>query len=187
MSEIKPGPKREGTLKVISKEDSTATNKNDQVLADGNGTVDGPAAKKTKLVKDHTMAETAAAGKQFLGKEVLEESRSLTRAIRDTAKVTIKRLDTMTITAKEGEALLKNLSHPKESSSTGKRKTRSQTRGGDQQSPSSESKKLKKETTKPNEKGKSDKEDDEDIPDSKEGETETKKKFAKLLKRQQTC
>lgn len=185
MSEKKLSPKREGTVKVVSKEDSTATNKNDEVLADGNGTVDSPAAKKTKLVKDHTMKETAAAGKHFLGKEVLEESRSLTQAIRDTAKVTVKRLDTMTLTAKEGETLLKNLNHPRESSSTGKRKTRSQTRGDDQQSPSPESKKLKKESTGPSEKGKSD-EEEEEVPDSKEGKTESKKKM-KLLKRQQTC
>ncbi|XP_013791415.1 nucleolin 1-like isoform X1 [Limulus polyphemus] len=217
MSDTKPEPKREGTMKTTSKEgeqylkevwnytpswskgsssssgsgkkeDNTESNQKGQVSAentDGNGAVEGPVAKKAKLVKDHTMVETATTGKKFLGKEVLEETRSATRAIRDTAKVSLKRLGTMAKTAQEGEALLKDLGYPEEGGKADKRQTRSQTRGGNQQSPSSQKKTPTRESTRQSRRGGPQKDDQEES--SEENEDDADQKELKSKKREDSA
>ncbi|XP_022249222.1 uncharacterized protein LOC106465588 isoform X3 [Limulus polyphemus] len=95
----------------------------------GSNAVEEPALKKVKLAKDNTIVETAKAAKEYLGEEDLEETRSGTRAVRDSSKAAMKRLSTMAKTAKEGEALLKELGHADEATESQRRRTRSQTRG----------------------------------------------------------
>lgn len=89
---------------------------------------DEPSPKKARIGKDNTMLATAKSAKDFLGKEKIDELRSSTRAVRE-SKASAKRASTMVKTAREGEALLKEMGLKDENPETERRRTRSQTRG----------------------------------------------------------
>lgn len=129
MSEKKSEPKREGTMQATVKDDDKPEMKDQGDTKDSDGkNLDEPSIKKARLSKDNTMLETTKIAKDILGNEKLDESRSSTRAFRE-SKASTKRLSTMAKTAKEGEALLKELGHKDDNPDSERRRTRSQTRG----------------------------------------------------------
>ncbi|XP_076360260.1 uncharacterized protein LOC143252268 isoform X1 [Tachypleus tridentatus] len=137
MSEMKTEVQYESTIQTTQKDIENPIkdiNKKSNHLGVGENVVgcnatEEPALKKVKLAKDNIFVETAKAAKEYLGQEDLEETRSGTRAVRDSSKAAMKRLSTMAKTAKEGEALLKELGYADEAAESQKRRTRSQTRG----------------------------------------------------------
>ncbi|XP_076318378.1 uncharacterized protein LOC143229652 [Tachypleus tridentatus] len=135
MSEMKADSQRESSIQITPKDSENAI-KDSNKKGDHGGenmistnAVDEPTIKKVKLTKDNTVVETTKMAKDYLGQENLEETKAGTRAVRDSSKVAMKRLSTMAKTAKEGEALLKELGHSDEGTESQRRRTRSQTRG----------------------------------------------------------
>ncbi|XP_013781272.1 uncharacterized protein LOC106465588 isoform X2 [Limulus polyphemus] len=123
MSEMKTELQYESTIQTTQKDIENPikdVNKKSNHLGIGENMVGSNAVEEPALKK---------AAKEYLGEEDLEETRSGTRAVRDSSKAAMKRLSTMAKTAKEGEALLKELGHADEATESQRRRTRSQTRG----------------------------------------------------------
>lgn len=119
---------KHGSAEEESEKDEQLESENEVKNEEKEEEEDEPSPKKPRIGKDNTMVSTAKIAKDFIGKEKIDELRSSTRAVRE-SKASAKRASTMVKTAREGEALLKEMGLKDENPDSERRRTRSQTRG----------------------------------------------------------
>ncbi|XP_013771981.1 uncharacterized protein LOC106457141 [Limulus polyphemus] len=136
MSETKVESQHESSLIISQKNNENPlndVNKSDHLGGGenmaGSNAVNEPLIKKVKLTKDTAVMETPKIDNEHFDMKNFDKERSSTQTLQDNGKAVVKGISTVTKTAKEGEALLKEIGHADEGEESQRRRTRSQTRG----------------------------------------------------------